>query len=225
MRLRGGSLFRLVIPLSMYFSRMLGWGRVHLVVLVLQLLEHRLRTLVPSTCKDYVSRLSAKKMGNISQEYRLRYLPHWATGDERPHLPPPGYMAISEVILNTKVFLPFHPFIEQVLEFFDIVPFQLSPNSYRLIVVFYITFSELCKIAPIVGHFVFIFGLKALVKHSGFWYLTGQTAAAGILGLPIIVGQWKNDFFLYPSNHFGRFRRCLFLLRFRCLNLKTHLND
>ena len=136
----------------------------------------------------------------------MGHLPRWATGDERPHLPLPGYMAISEVILKTRVFLPLHPFIDQVLEFFDIISFQLSLNSYRLIVVFYIAFLELYKTMPIVGHFAFIFGLKALAKHLGFWYLTGRGVTAGILGLPSNVDQWKNYFFFYPSNHFGRFR-------------------
>ena len=90
--------------------------------------------------------------------------------------------------MKTGVFLPFHHFIEQVLEFFDIVPFQLSPNSYRLIVAFYIAFSELCKTTPIIGHFAFIFEVKALAKHPGFWYLTGREASEGILGLPINAG-------------------------------------
>ena len=49
-------------------------------------------------CEDWVSRFSTKKIGQISQEYRLGYLPRWVTGDERPHLPPLGYMAISEAI-------------------------------------------------------------------------------------------------------------------------------
>ena len=147
-----------------------------------------------------------RSWGQVSREYRLGYLPRWATGDERMHLPPPGYMAISEVILKTGVFLPFHPFIEQVLNFFDIVSFQLSLNSHRLIVAFYIAFSELSKTAPTVGHFAFILGLKVLAKHLGFWYLTGQGVATGILRLPNNVGQWKNDFFFYPSNNFGRFR-------------------
>ena len=89
-------------------------------------------------------------------------------------------MAISEAILKNGVFFPLYPFIGQVLEFFDIVPFQLSPNSYRLIVAFYIAFLELCKTAPSVGHFAFIFGLKALAKHPGFWYLTGREVAIGI---------------------------------------------
>ena len=115
-------------------------------------------------------------------------------------------MAISEAILKTRVFLPLHPFTDQVLEYFDIVPFQLSPNSYSLIVAFYIAFSELYKTVPIVGHFAFIFRLKALSKHPRFWYLNGRGAIVGILGLPSNVGQWKNDFFFYPSNPFGRFR-------------------
>ena len=145
-------------------------------------------------------------MGQISWEYRLGYLPHWAIGDERPHLPPPSYMAISKAILKTEVFFSFHPFIKHVLGFFDIVLFQLFPNSYRLIVAFYIAFSELCKTALTVEHFAFIFGLKALAKHPNFWYLTSQGATVGILGLSSNVGQWKNDYFFYPSNHFGRFR-------------------
>ena len=74
-------------------------------------------------------------------------------------------MAINEAILKIGVFLPVHFFIDQVLEFFDIVPFQLFLNSYRLIVVFYIAFSELCETALLVGHFTFIFRLKALAKH------------------------------------------------------------
>ena len=63
--------------------------------------------------------------------------------------PPPGYMAISEEILKTGVFLPLHPFIDQVLDFFDIVSFQLSQNSYCLIVAIYIAFLLLWKIALI----------------------------------------------------------------------------
>ena len=110
------------------------------------------------------------------------------------------------MILKIGVFLPLRPFIDQVLEFFNIVLFQLSTKSYCLIVAFYIAFSELCKTAPSVGHFAFIFRLKALVKHPGFWYLIGQGATAGILRLPSNMGQWKNNFFFYPSNPFAKFR-------------------
>ena len=45
-----------------------------------------------------------------------------------------------------------------------------------------------------------------MVKHVGFWYLTGCWDAAGIGGLPSNVGQWKNDFVFYPFSHSGEFR-------------------
>ena len=102
-----------------------------------------------------------------------------ATKDERLHLLSPRYIAISEAILKSGVFLPLHSFIDQVLEFFDIVPFQLSPNSYRLIVAFYIALSELCETAPSIGHFAFIFRLKTLAKHPEFWYLTSRGVDEG----------------------------------------------
>ena len=92
-------------------------------------------------------------------------------------------MTFSEAILKTGVYLLLHRFIVQVLNYFDIVPFQLPPNSHHLIMAFYIVFSEYYGVAPSVVHFVYIFRLKALAKHVGFWYLTGWGNFAGIAGL------------------------------------------
>ena len=159
-------------------------------------------------CEDWISGLSNKKLGFISREYRLGHLAHWAAGNERPHHPPRGYMTFSEMILKMEVFLPLHPFIVQVLNYFVIVPFQLPPNSHHLIVSFYIIFSEYCGVVPSIVHFAFIYGLKALAKHGGFWYLTGRGDFAGIVGLPSNTGPWKYNFFFYPLECYGEFRAC-----------------
>ena len=82
-------------------------------------------------------------------------------------------MTFSETILKMRVFIPLHPFIVQVLDYFDIVPFQLPPNSHRLIVTFYIAFSEYCGVTSSVVYFAYIYEIKALAKHMRFWYLTG----------------------------------------------------
>ena len=82
-------------------------------------------------------------------------------------------MTFSEAILKMGVFLPFHPSIAQVVDYFDIVPFQLPPNSHHLIVAFYIVFSEFYGVMPLVVHFTFIYWFKALAKYARFWYLTG----------------------------------------------------
>ena len=91
-------------------------------------------------CEDWVSRISIEKMVFVAHEYRLRGLARWPKPDERLHLPPISFMTISKTILKAGVFLPLHPFIDQVLQFFDIVSFQLTPNSYRIIMAFYIAF-------------------------------------------------------------------------------------
>ena len=125
-----------------------------------------------STREDWVSSLSNKKLGFTSREFRLGTSAYWAAGNEGPHLPPHGYMTFSETILKTGVFLSLHLFVVQVLDYLDIFPFQLPPNSHRLIVAFYIVFSEYCGVVPSVVYFVYIYGLNALAKHAGFWYLT-----------------------------------------------------
>ena len=130
----------------------------------------------------------------------------WAARNERPHIPPRGYMTSSEAILKMRVYLLLHFFVAQVLDYFDIVPFQLPLNSHRLIVAFYIVFSEYCGVVPLVVHFAYIFRVKALAKHMGFWYLTGWGDSAGIVGLPSNSGRWKYNFFFYPSERYREFK-------------------
>ena len=52
--------------------------------------------------------------------------------------------------------------------FFDMVLFQLTPNSYDIIVTFYILFIEACRLEPSVGHFAYVFRIKAVAKHTRF---------------------------------------------------------
>ena len=85
-----------------------------------------------------MSQIYIEKMASMAREYRLGGLAHWPKLDEKPHLPYVGFMAISKAISKVGVFLPLYPFIDQVLQFFDIVPFQLTLNFYRIIVAFFI---------------------------------------------------------------------------------------
>ena len=134
-------------------------------MLVLQLVK---QCLGKSVLGYRVSQISIEKMAAVAREYKLGGLARWPKSDEKLHLPLIGFMAISEAILKVGVFLPLHPFIDQVLQFFDIVPFQVTPNSYRIIVAFVIAFFEACGVKPSLGHFTYIFGIKATAKHAGF---------------------------------------------------------
>ena len=158
------------------------------------------------TCEDWVLRISIGKLKPIAREYKLGEIAHWPSPNERPHLPSISYMAFSEAILKAGVSLPLHSFIGEVLRFFDVVPFQLNPNSYSIMVTFYIAFTEACRFKPSIGHFAYVFGIKAVTKYAGFWYTISHGDAARIAGILSNMDQWKNDFFFYPSAHFGEFR-------------------
>ena len=83
-------------------------------------------------CKDWISGLSNKKLGLISHEFMLGNSTRRAAKNERPHLPPQGYMTFSDAILKIRVFLPLHPFVPQVLDYFDIVPFSFLQTPIAL---------------------------------------------------------------------------------------------
>ena len=114
-----------------------------------------------------MSQISIEKMTSVAHEYRLEDIARWSKQDERLDLPSMDFMAISKAILKARVFLPLHSFIDQVLQFFDIVLFQLTPNSYHIMMAFFITFSEARMVEPSLGHFAYIFGIKVVVKACG----------------------------------------------------------
>ena len=115
-------------------------------------------------------------------------------------------MTFKEAILKMRIYVPLHPFVAQVFDYFDIVSFKLPPNSHRLIVEFYVIFLEYYGVVPLVAHFAYIYGLKAFAKHAVFWYLTGPDDSAWISGLPNNLGPLKYNFFFYPSEHYGEFK-------------------
>ena len=107
-------------------------------------------------------------MSSVARKYRSGDLARWPKSDERLHLPPIGFMAISEMTLKAGVFLPLHPFIDQALQFFDIVPFQLTPKSHCIIMAFFIAFLKMCRVKPSLEHFASIYGIKFVAKHTRF---------------------------------------------------------
>ena len=143
-------------------------------------------------CRDWVSQVSMKKLKLIARQYRLREEIHQPSPTDRPHFPPPSFMAFSEAIMRGGGSLPLHPFIEAVLQYFNVAPFKFTLNSFYIIMAFFIVFTEACLVEPIVNEFAYIFGIKALMKHKGFWYTTRQGLdVKGIVGLCSNIGQLK----------------------------------
>ena len=68
--------------------------------------------------------------------------------------------------------LPLNPFIVEVLEYFNVAHFQVTPNSFRTMVEFYMAFMEADIGKPSTMEFAYVYYIKALAKNKGFWYTT-----------------------------------------------------
>ena len=108
------------------------------------------------------------KLKDISHQYRLREEIRQPSPTDKPYLLPLSFMAFSEAIVRGGAFLPLHPFVEVILQYFNVALFQFTLNSFHIIVAFFIAFMEVCLIEPTVNEFAYIFGIKTLAKHKGF---------------------------------------------------------
>ena len=105
-------------------------------------------------------------------------------------------MAFSESILQRGVGLPLHDFVEAALQHFNVAPLKFTPNSFHIIVAFFIAFMEAGIGELNVDEFTYIYGIKALSHYEGFWYTAKRGAIEkGITGPHDNMGHWKDHFF------------------------------
>ena len=82
---------------------------------------------VAVSCEDLKSTLSAEDSVRIAAHYDLEVLIPYEL--ERPHHPPDNYITLSETYLKFRVRFPLHPFFVDVLKYFGLTVFQVTPNG------------------------------------------------------------------------------------------------
>ena len=118
----------------------------------------------------WVSRISVKRLKYLAHQFYLSEALPQPGPTKRPHLPLPCMMAFSEAIIQGGASLPLHPFLVQVLYYFNLAPIQFTPNSFRTMMTFYIAYMEDQLGEPSVEEFTYIYCIKALARNKGFWY-------------------------------------------------------
>ena len=68
--------------------------------------------------------------------------------------------------------LPLHPFLVEIIQYFNIASFQFTPKSFHIMVAFHIAFMEAGIGEPSVVEFAYVYGIKALAKNVSFWCTT-----------------------------------------------------
>ena len=139
--------------------------------------------------------VTIKRVKYIAHQFWLSKEVRQSCPDERLHPSPRDMMVDSESIVQGGVGLPLHGFVKVVLQHFNVVPFQFTPHCFCIIVVFFIPFMEVGIGELNVDEFTYVYGIKALAHHEGFWYMTKQGATEkGIIGLYDNMGHWKDHF-------------------------------
>lgn len=106
------------------------------------------------------------------------------------------HAVISAAFLRVGVSMPLHPFLREVLDFYQLAPMQLTPNSYRLAISTFILYSSKFTVpltAPELGYF---FRLKDTGRNSGCFYLSAWPCHQGqcIKNVKQNFEQWSEQF-------------------------------
>lgn len=97
--------------------------------------------------------------------------------------------------------MPLHPYFRGVVDYFDICPFQLSPNGYKELFALYILYKFKSWGEPSPHEVNYLFNLKSNPSHSGtcLFYLTHQETGHVFLSdvtYKSNVGKYQQKYFL-----------------------------
>ena len=95
---------------------------------------------------------------------------------ERPHTPPDGYVTLSELYLKFKVRFPLHHFFIEVLEYFGLAVFQITPNEWAHMIGLFGLFAEHGMGSPIVAKFAWFYSVKGNKNDEDFYYSAKRPA-------------------------------------------------
>ena len=103
--------------------------------------------------------------------------------------------------MEAGAILPIHSFLRWVANVFNICPFQLSPNGYRVLSALYILYRFKGWGEPSPYEINYLFYLKTNTSHHGtsFFYLTHQETSRVFLSdvtYKSNVGKYQQEYFL-----------------------------
>ena len=89
---------------------------------------------------------------------------------ERPHTPPDGYVTFSELYLKFGVRFPLYPFFIEVIEYFGLTVFQITPNRWAHMIGLFVLFAEHGMVPSTTTEFAWFYSVKGNKNDEGFYY-------------------------------------------------------
>ena len=106
----------------------------------------------------------------------------------------PKMVCFFEAAFDNDFCFPLHPFIKNVLQFFNIRPSQLSPNFWGVLVGLLVVFRDKGLNIPSIALLLDFFSMKEVAE--GFLYISKWYSASQIISdLPSSHKHWKERYF------------------------------
>ena len=106
----------------------------------------QLRNAIQPDVEWYVTpsnRVTIRMIANYIKKYRLPEVTLvQPTKDHRANFPRGAFSAWSRYHIEAGAILPLHPFFQGVANYFEVAPFQITPNGYRMLSALYILYSH-----------------------------------------------------------------------------------
>lgn len=89
-----------------------------------------------------------------------------------------------------------HSFFREMLEFYDLAPHQLTPNSYHMAACMYILYDKEFSVPLTARELEYFYRLKDAGKNVGHFYLSAWEANRGkcIKGNKVGMNDWLDQF-------------------------------
>ena len=133
----------------------------------------------------------------ISREYGLEVVKPDDT--KRPHTPLVGYVALSEHYLQFRVRFHLNPFFVEVLKYFGLTVFQITPNGWAHMIGLFGLFAEHKMGPPTTEEFAWLYSVKSNKNDEGFYYFAKRPGLQAIVKSKDNLGPWKESYFFTPE--------------------------
>ena len=92
------------------------------------------------------------------------------------HRPPTRHVTASDVFLKFRVRFPLHPCFRNILNFYNLIVFQLMPNWWAHMIGLFVLFVERKMDPPSPKEFSWFYTVKSSEGDLGFYYFAKRVA-------------------------------------------------
>ena len=120
---------------------------------------------------------------------------------KRAYRPPTGHVTTSEVFLMFGVQFLLHPCFRNILNYYNLIVFQVTPNGWAHMIGLFVFFVEWKMDPPTPAEFSWFYTLKSSKDDIGFYYFSKRASkeVQAVTKIKESIDNWKDAYFFTPK--------------------------